>query len=87
VPYSLALRLLRICSDKKDLENRFKELEEMLLSRQYNKNIIKNAIQNVAKLDRAEILKKVNKPRTDRVVLAITYHPKLPSISKNIGIP
>ncbi len=48
VPYSLALRLLRICSDTSDLNNRFKELEEMLLSRGYNKNIIKNAIENVS---------------------------------------
>ena len=84
VPYSLALRLLRICSDTKDLETRFKELEEMLLSRNYNKNIIKNAIKNVAKLDRTEILKRANKPKTDRIVLAVTYHPKLPSISNII---
>ena len=56
----------------------------MLLSRGYNKNIIKNAIENVSKLDRLEILKKVTKKKTDRVVLALTYHPKLPSISNII---
>jgi hypothetical protein len=56
----------------------------MLLSRQDNKNIIKNAIEEVSKLNRIEVLKKVDKPKTDRVVLAITYHPKLPNISNII---
>ena len=53
----------------------------MLLSRRYNKNIIENAIEKITKLVRLEILKRTNKPKTDRVVLALTYHPKLPSIS------
>jgi ribosomal protein L31 len=56
----------------------------MLLSRGYNKNIIKNSIENVSKLDRKEVLQKVNKQKTERVVLAVTYHPKLPSISNII---
>jgi hypothetical protein len=81
VPYSLALRLIRICSDKDDLEKRLTELKDMLLSRRYNKNIVNNAIEKAKNLDRKEILKKTNKPKTDRVVLAITYHPKLPSVS------
>jgi hypothetical protein len=38
----------------------------------------------VSKLNRIEVLQKVNKPKTDRVVLAVTYHPKLPSISNII---
>jgi peptide-methionine (R)-S-oxide reductase len=84
VPYSLALRLLQICSDKDDLSKRLTELKEMLLSRRYNKNIIKESIEKVTKLDQMEILKRANKPKTDRVVLAITYHPKLPSVSNII---
>jgi peptide-methionine (R)-S-oxide reductase len=84
VPYSLALRLVRICSDKEDLQKRFKELEEMLISRNYNKNIIKNSIEKASQLDRSEIIKKVVKTPSDRVVLALTYHPKLPSVSNII---
>ena len=61
VPYSLALRLVRICSDKEDLQKRFKELEEMLVSRKYNKNIIKDSIERASKLERSEIIKKVVK--------------------------
>jgi hypothetical protein len=81
VPYSLALRLVRICSDTEDLTSRFKELEEMLISRQYNKNIVKEAIRKASELKRTEIIKKVEKKSTNRVVFAVTYHPKLPSLS------
>ncbi len=47
VPYSLAMRLVRICSDKNDLKKRFTELEEMLRSRQYNKNIVKKPLRRL----------------------------------------
>ena len=52
VPYSLALRLVRICSRKEDLESRFEELKVMLLSRKYNKNIVEAAIVKASKIDR-----------------------------------
>jgi hypothetical protein len=44
VPYSLALRLVRICSEKETLKKRLGELESMLLSRKYNRNIVKEAL-------------------------------------------
>ena len=37
-------RLVRICSRKEDLESRFEELKVMLLSREYNKNIVEAAM-------------------------------------------
>jgi peptide-methionine (R)-S-oxide reductase len=85
VPYSLGLRLVRICSDREDLKKRLFELEEMLLSRGYSKNIVKETTLKALTLDRAEILKKVTKTKKDRVVLAVTYHPKLPSVSSIIS--
>jgi hypothetical protein len=88
LPYSLALRLVRICSDTSDLKKRFTELEEMLLSRNYKRTIVKAAIEKASNQNRTEIIKKVDKTKTDRVVLAFTYHPKLPSVSnivKNTG--
>jgi hypothetical protein len=84
VPYSLALRLVRICSDKVTLEKRLVELESMLISRKYNKNIVKNALDKAREINRDEALQKVIKKKNDRVVLAVKYHPKLPSISKII---
>ncbi len=84
VPYSLALRLVRICSDKVTLEKRLVELENMLLTRKYNKNIVKNALNKAREINRDEALQKVIKKKNDRVVLSVKYHPKLPSISKII---
>jgi peptide-methionine (R)-S-oxide reductase len=84
VPYSLALRLVRICGDKSDLKKRFTELEEMQLSRHYNKNIIKESIEKASNLDQMEIIKKVDRTKADRVVLSLTYNPKLPSVSNII---
>ena len=84
IPYSLALRLVRIVSEKSTLTNRFQELRTMLISRDYNINIVNAAIERASKLDRNEVLKKVIKLKTDRAVFAITYNPRLPSITKTV---
>ena len=60
---------------------RLDELKEMLKSRKYNANIINSAITKAKNLERKEVLKKVIKRKNERTVLAVTYHPKLPSIS------
>ena len=54
----------------------------MLLSRNYNKNIVKAATLKASKLNRLEVLKKVGKAQTKRVIMAIRYHPCLTSVSK-----
>ena len=59
VPYSLALRLIRICSNKETLGRRLSELREILLTRNYNKNVVNAAIEKASKLNRTEVLKKV----------------------------
>ena len=85
IPYSLALRLVRICSERRDLMVRFDELRDMLLSRGYNKNIIKAAINKASKIVRKEALKRVEKVKTERSVFAITYNPMLPSVTRVVG--
>ena len=84
IPYSLALRLVRICSTNETLNLRFKELETMLLSRNYNKNVISAAIERASLLDRREVLKKVTKTESKRVIMVLRYHPKLVSVSNII---
>ena len=43
IPYSLALRIVRICSDPEDREFNFQKLKQMLLERDYKpKNSIRN---------------------------------------------
>ena len=85
MPFSLALRLVRIVSNKDRLVTRMEELEAMLVSRQYKKNIIKAAIAKALAISRLEALKKVVKTKHTRVMFAVTFNPKLPSISNIIG--
>jgi hypothetical protein len=72
VPFSLALRILRICSTKAALDERLTEVSRMLLSRNYNKNVVKNALSKVRDMDRTIALEKVKKAPNKRIVLALT---------------
>ena len=83
IPFSLALRIVRICSLPEDREKRFKELKELLLNRDYKSGIIDNAIQKARKISRPEALKKVVKVQdSQRPVFTVSFDPRLPSISK-----
>ena len=84
IPYSLAYRLVRICSERENLLKRFEELRSLLLSRDYHPKVIESAISRASLIPREEALKRVEKKPTDRVVFALDYHPALPSISKII---
>ena len=81
IPYNLAYRILRICSEPEDLEKRFGELKKLLLEREYRERCIDDAIRRVMKISRREALKKVEKRKNERPVFAITYNPSLPSVS------
>ena len=50
IPFSLALRLVRICSRKEDLDKRFDELRSMLKIRKYNSNIVIQLLTKPKKL-------------------------------------
>ena len=85
IPYSLALRIVRICSMTETREKRFSELKDMLLSREYSSNIINAAIDRARNIPRLEALKKVVKPKTsERPVFVIHYDPRLPSVNSII---
>ena len=79
---TIALRLVRICSEQDTLLTRMQELKEMLLSRMYNKNIVIAALKRALETSREEALKRVEKKKKkDRVTFVVTYNPKQPSIS------
>ena len=83
IPFSLALRIIRICSNPTQRDCRLLELKEMLIARDYKKNIINSAIDKALKIPRKEAIKKVfRKTNKDRVVFSIKYDPRLPSLSK-----
>ena len=57
IPYSLALRIKRICSRDSDFIKRSKELRRMLLARKYKLKDINVAIDRAATMNRKELLK------------------------------
>ena len=62
IVFSMAFRLLRICSTPQLLDQRLLELQnEVLLPRNYKLSVIKKAFENVKKIKREDALKKVKK--------------------------
>ena len=56
IPFSLAMRINRICSEEEDRQFRFQELKEMLLSREYVKGVIDAAIAKARAIPRTQAL-------------------------------
>ena len=80
IPYSLAYRLRRICSNDTNFELRLSELKTDLLSRGYYSKIIDTAFNKARLIPRSEALKKVPKKKNEREVFVCTFNPALPSI-------
>ena len=82
IPFSLALRIVRICSLPTDRDRRLAELKIMLIERDYKPGLIDAAIEKAKAIPRDEALKKVNtEKQSKRPVFVVTYDPRLPSIS------
>ena len=81
IPFSLALRIVRICSETQARDNRLKELKEMLLARDYTPGIIDAAIAKARAIPRQEALKRVTRQTVNqRPKFVVSYDPRLPSI-------
>ena len=77
---------MRICSEPESRDLRLSELKEMLLARNYKKNIVNSAIAKAISIPRSEAIKRViRQKQTNRPVFVVTYDPRLPSISKIIN--
>ena len=86
IPFSLALRIVRICSLPQDREKRFQELKELLLARDYKGGVINNAIEKARQIPRTEALKKVVRGKdSQRPVFVISFDPRLPSITNIVS--
>ena len=83
IPYSLAMRINRICTNKENKEKRFLELKEMLLEREYSERMVYSAICRARAVPREQAIRKVatNIP-TKRPIFVVTYDPRLPNITK-----
>ena len=52
IPYSLSTRIVRVCSEIPERDERFRELKDMLLEREYNPRIINAAINKTKAIPR-----------------------------------
>ena len=82
IPFSLALRIVRICTHPDTREMRFKDLKSLLLARSYQEQLIDRAINKARSIPRNVALRKVKKKKTsDRPVFVMKFDPRLPNIS------
>ena len=82
IPYSLAFRIKRNCSQLTKCEQRFVELSERLQERGYRKRPVEDAIEKVRSLAREDILAKVERVNNNNRVRAVfRYDRILPNIS------
>ena len=86
IPYSLALRIRRICSDENTFEQRADELSKHLLNRGYNIDSVNKAIQRAKTQIRSDILQYKPKVKNTGNVLpfVLTYHPDLGNVKETI---
>ena len=80
IPYSLALRIVRTCTDPQNRENCFAEMKTRLLQRGYNLRIVESAIDRARKVPRSAALKCTKPTQSQGPVFAVTYDPRLPAI-------
>ena len=83
IPFSLAYRIVRICSESDTRDQRLEELKQLLLDRNYKSNIINSAIERARAIPRMKALERVTTntaEKTRRPVFAVVYDPRLPAL-------
>ena len=81
IPFSLALRIVRICTQPERRDTRLMELKDLLLSRGYRAGPLNEAINKAKDIGRTEALKKTEKLQNSRPVFVLQYDPRLPSVT------
>ena len=84
IPFSLALRLRRICSTDKTFNIRSAQLATYLLKRGYKRNFVTKQIQRAANIPRRLALQTKDINKSTRVPFITTFNPSLPHISNII---
>ena len=80
IPFSLALRLRRICSTDETFKIRTTELTTYLLKRGYKRNFVTKQIQRAADIPCTHTLQPKQTDKPKRIPFITTYNPSLPSI-------
>ena len=81
IPYSLSLRIVRICRDPENREKQFHDLKSQLLERNYPEKVIDSAISKARKVPRKVALQKVVKQKQrEGPIFVVTHDPRLPAL-------
>ena len=81
IPYSLSLRIVRICTKKENRDKRLAELKDLLLARKYPESLIDRSIEKARKIPRKVALLKVkNKTAEKRPIFVAKYDPRTPAL-------
>jgi hypothetical protein len=90
IPFSLALRLRRICSTDQAFNTRSAELTSYLLKRGYNRYFLSRQIERASNIPRNLAIQPKEKRTSNRIPFIVTYNPSLPSIpsifKKNLSL-
>ena len=81
IPFSLALRLRRICSTDETFNLRAAQLTTYLLRRGYKRSFVTGQIQRAADVPRAVALQAEDVGKPTRVPFTTNFNPSLPHIS------
>ena len=88
IPFSLAMRINRVCSAPELREMRFKELKEMLTNRSYKLGMIEGAIKKARDIPRDIALQKVVKTQKNKETSCSgLLGPKTPTNGHNYADP
>ena len=80
IPFSMALRLRRICSTDEFFNTRSDALTSHLLKRGYKYRFIKDEIDKVRQIPRSRALETSTKKESNRIPFVVTFNPALPNI-------
>ena len=81
IPFGLALRLRRSCSNPDNYKLRTNELIDYLANRGYDKTFLKTQIQRASDILRNDALTNKPKTQTETTPFVITYNPALPNLA------
>ena len=81
IPFSAAMRINRICTEKETRDHRLSELKDMFVKRNYKPKMIDGAINKARNIPRDIALRKVVKPsHSKRPIAVVSWDSCLPPI-------
>ena len=72
IPFSLGLEIVRTCSNTENNDKRLKEPRDLLLARDYKKDMVEGTLERAGAVPRDRALSKSNKPKKTKRPVYVT---------------